>query len=413
MNVAVYARKSTSQGDIADIEKSVVRQISLAKAFAESKGWQVIEEYVDDAVSGRDTLRLLNRARMLADAVMGKFSAIIVRDFDRISRDDREGPGFVYMLHDAGVEVWEYSTRAPIKVERALDRTMLNMKAGFATHEAEEASKRTREQKFERAGRGEIADGRVLGYRTVGEAKSRHREIDPEQARVVVKIFELAAEGLGLLRIAKRLNSEGVRNPTAQDWRQSNERAAGTFSTTGIREVLHRSLYRGVQTYGKTKWVRAGGKKRKVDVPESEWVKRERPELRIVSDDLWQRAHDRLAATRAVYLRRNDGRLSSKPESGLESKYLLSGFLRCGTCGGNLLATKRTGRGGAKLYYVCSNHYKRGSKVCGMTQGIVMKDLDEAIFRALREQIWRPEVIADIASQMAERLAKEPDGETA
>src|SRR5207244_295045 len=99
---AIYSRKSTDQ-DVADADKSVVRQIALARAFADSKGWTVIEEYVDDGISGRETAKLVNRARMLADATAGKFSVVIVRDFDRISRDDREGPGFVYMLRDAGV----------------------------------------------------------------------------------------------------------------------------------------------------------------------------------------------------------------------------------------------------------------------------------------------------------------------
>src|SRR5215471_1804671 len=158
----VYARKSTKQSDVNDVEKSVTRQITLAKAFAAEKKWDVIETYIDDEVSGQEYARLVNRARLLADATAGKFGAVIVRDYDRISRDDREGPAFVYMLADAGVRVWEYLSRSPIKTARAMDRTMLNLKAGFASHEAEAASDRTREKKFDRAARGAVADGRVL-----------------------------------------------------------------------------------------------------------------------------------------------------------------------------------------------------------------------------------------------------------
>jgi len=135
--------------------------------------WPVIETYIDDGVSGQESAKLVNRARMLADAVAGKFQVVIVRDFDRISRDDREGPSFVYMLQDAGVTVFEYVTRSPIKVDRAMDRTMLNMKAGFAAHEAEAASARTREQKHAKAQRGAIADGRVLGYKNIAPGGSR------------------------------------------------------------------------------------------------------------------------------------------------------------------------------------------------------------------------------------------------
>src|SRR5207249_334935 len=105
MIAAIYARKSTSQSDVADVEKSVTRQIALAKAFAAERGWQVIEEYVDDGISGQESVKLVNRARMLADATAGKFQVVVVRDFDRLSRDDKEGPGFIYSLADTSVVV--------------------------------------------------------------------------------------------------------------------------------------------------------------------------------------------------------------------------------------------------------------------------------------------------------------------
>ena len=69
MICAVYARKSTKQSDVNDVEKSVTRQINLAKAFAAEKKWPVIETYIDDGVSGQESAKLVNRARMLADAV--------------------------------------------------------------------------------------------------------------------------------------------------------------------------------------------------------------------------------------------------------------------------------------------------------------------------------------------------------
>jgi site-specific DNA recombinase len=91
MLCALYARKSTEQ-DVSDDAKSVSRQLALARAFADEKGWTIAEEYVDDGISGALASKLVNRARLLAAAAEGKFSAVIVRDYDRLSRDDREGP---------------------------------------------------------------------------------------------------------------------------------------------------------------------------------------------------------------------------------------------------------------------------------------------------------------------------------
>ena len=406
MIAAIYARKSTEQNGVGDEEKSVTRQISLAKAFAAERGWQVIEEYADDGISGQESMKLVNRARMLADATQGKFSVVIVRDYDRISRDDREGPTFVYMLRDAGVEVYEYAARAPIKVDRAMDRTMLNMKAGFAAHEAEAASDRTREQKRARASRGEIADGRVLGYRTVGEAKARRREIDPAQAEIVRRIFTLCAEGKGLLKIAKTLNAKGVPNPTCQS-RKGSTKSAAYWSTTGIREVLHRDLYRGVVVYGRTRNLRRFGPQgRKRTKIAAEALTVERPELRIVSDDLWNAVRERLAKTRAAYERRNNGQLCSKPESGLESKYLLSGFLRCGVCQGAMMINKRTSkRGRPQLVYVCATHRTRSDAACGVKEALSVTDVDTAVVRGLREVLTPERLEAVIERYVAEFAA--------
>ncbi len=120
MIAAIYSRKSNEQNDVADPEKSVARQISLGRAFATEKGWSVIEEYVDDGISGREVDRLTSRARMLAHAAEGKFQGLIVRDLDRLSRNDRELPMLIFSLEEAGVEVWEYSSRSRIETGTAL-----------------------------------------------------------------------------------------------------------------------------------------------------------------------------------------------------------------------------------------------------------------------------------------------------
>jgi DNA invertase Pin-like site-specific DNA recombinase len=50
----IYARKSTDQSELEDEQKSVVRQIANARAFATQKGWTVAENhiYTDDGISG-------------------------------------------------------------------------------------------------------------------------------------------------------------------------------------------------------------------------------------------------------------------------------------------------------------------------------------------------------------------------
>src|SRR5439155_26640839 len=91
MIAAIYARKSTEQNGADAEAKSVARQIEGARAFAAAKGWIVADAhvYADDAVSGAEVKRLVNRQRLLDVISAGPpFQVLIMRDSSRFSRRD-------------------------------------------------------------------------------------------------------------------------------------------------------------------------------------------------------------------------------------------------------------------------------------------------------------------------------------
>jgi hypothetical protein len=71
--------------------------------------------------------------------------------------------------------------------------------------------------------------------------------------------------------------------------------------------VLRRDCYRGVLTWGKNRKRDAWGQMKSSKRPESEWVTVAAPHLRVVSDELWEAAHERMRASRQNYLRATDG----------------------------------------------------------------------------------------------------------
>jgi hypothetical protein len=95
------------------------------------------------------------------------------------------------------------------------------------------------------------------------------------------------------------------------------------WEATGIREILHRDLYRGAVIYGRVKRGRRRGTKIRTEMDESTWTRVEAPELRIVSEELWTATHARVAESAAAFLRRG-GKLMGQVEN-LRGKYLLSG----------------------------------------------------------------------------------------
>ena len=82
---AIYARKSTAQGGDEET-KSVDRQITSAKAFAVEKGWVVAGVYSDDAISGGDAKKLVQRQALFEN--IKSYDALVMRDESRFSRQD-------------------------------------------------------------------------------------------------------------------------------------------------------------------------------------------------------------------------------------------------------------------------------------------------------------------------------------
>jgi len=134
---------------------------------------------------------------------------------------------------------------------------------------------------------------------------------------------------------------------------------------------------------------------------------RRRPRLRIIPEDVWAAAHARLARTRHTYV--IGGRLGGRPEAGIESRHLLSGFVLCGVCMGSMHAIKRTSRRGApRIYYVCNGW--RVDSTCDNAWSLPLPDLDAAVVAALRDDVLTPDLVADVAARAVELWGQQHAG---
>ncbi len=395
MNAAIYARKSTEQAD----DVSVERQVELARAFATTRGWTVADEhvYVDPGVSGTEYIKRPEYLRMMEAALVPAFSVLIVMEQSRLGRDTGRVLLAIQALEEAGVEIWSYQSGGTrISVENESGEVNVTVLSLVDKIHNRQASKRTREALREKAKAGYVTGGQCYGYSTHRDGSHVVREINEPEAIVVRHIFQMAADGKGLQKIAKALTAENVPGPRRHGW-----------SLTGVREMLHRDLYRGRIVYGATKWAHRGGTKKKLAAPASDLITVDAPHLRIVPETLWKAAHDRIARTYEVYLRQNNGRLYGKPESGLESNYLLSGFLKCGLCGGNLVVIRRTGKQRrTKLVFVCGAH-RTGA--CSNKYEIGLNEITEAILGHFKQEFLHPAALGKLLMQEWKDRAEEPE----
>lgn len=401
---AIYARKSTEQ-NVSDDAKSVARQAELGRAFAAKHGWTVADEhvYVDDGVSGAEFEDRPGLAKlvMAAKAPARAFDVLVTMDQDRIGRDQIRTPMVLNDLIEAGVRVFYYATGQELRLESPTDKLLANVVNFGNEWYRHQVRVKTREAMRSKAAHGYVAGGKVYGYTNVREGAHVHRVINEQEAKVICRVFKMAADGFGLLRIAKALNAEGVRSPKGDGW-----------ASTSVREMLRRDLYRGRIVYGKTKWQDRRGTKVKVDVPETDWLVLEQPALAIVPPALWDAAHARMTRTRQTYSgsRATLGRFEGRPEAGLTSRHLLSGFLRCGVCGGSMFVAPRSGaRGKTRLYYVCTTHHKRGNTRCTNRHGVPYEALTQSVLGQFKREFLSPVVLGKLLTSEIARREANPD----
>jgi len=265
--------------------------------------------------------------------------------------------------------------------------------------ERAKASQRTRDALQLKAQRGHVAAGVVFGYRNVpvlGEGDRRShvvREVRDDEAATVRRIFEMAAAGVGLKSIAMALNTDGVRSPRAREGRHRS------WAPSSVRTVLFNPLYKGDALWGRTKKRDAWGRRKQRRRPASEWVVTRLDRLRIVSNELWASAHDSLRTRQKSFgLKRALPRLAGSGDS----KYLLSGFVRCGICGGSIVQSWQA----LKSVYRCWYSWSRGPAVCANTLTVPQARAELAVLRAIERDVLDPQVVEAALAFALEQLTR-------
>ena len=155
--------------------------------------------------------------------------------------------------------------------------------------------------------------------------------------------------------------------------------------------LLNNELYVGRYIWNRREWLKdPDDATRRVPRmrPRSEWKVVERPDLRIIDDAAWAAVRQRMDAPR-----KKGGQRGRGPAP----RTLLGGLLRCGVCGGAMVAVH-------KRYYGCAAHKDRGPAVCTGTFA-PRSETEQRLISELRSQALSPEAIARIGARVRQLLA--------
>lgn len=198
--------------------------------------------FTDETRTGRSTDRegftdLMNAARSRS------FDVIVIENVNRLSRR-------VFV----SLQGWELMSFSGVALHSANEgeqdflRLLLNaLGAQMHSEKIGEATRRGLVGALEREGR---LHSLAYGYRdresdgTTGV----NREIDPETAPIVSRIFLEAAAGRSGDDIARGLNYDGIPSPKGDMWFASTIRGGSKFGSG----ILRKTIYAGVATYGRT-----------------------------------------------------------------------------------------------------------------------------------------------------------------
>ncbi len=298
--------------------------MSAAHAYADARGYKIIHEYVDRAMTGRNDNRDAFQ-QMLTDCAKKQFQVIIVWKVDRFGRNREEITFNKYRAKKNGVRVEYVAENLPDSPESVILESVLE---GMAEYYSLQLSQNVRRGYLENAKKCKYAGGRIpLGYKL---DEDKHFIIDPDTAPIVRSIFEMYAGGKTITEIIEVLNAQGLRTSAGQE-----------YTKNSLRSVLKNVKYMGLYTYKDEIKIEGG-------VPA------------IVDKETFEKVQK--------LLKHNQKAAAHK---GGIADYLLTGKLFCGYCGALMAGECGTSKTGRRYhYYLCSNRKRRrGCKKKAVPQG--------------------------------------------
>ncbi len=425
-----YLRRATDRQ-----EQSIGDQRQAIERYAAERGFEVLDWYVDDAISGTTSDERKAFLQLIADATASgcPFQHVLVYDVKRFGRLDNDEAGFFrFQLRRAGVEV-VYTSEGFNGDDT--DDLIRPVKQWQARNESRELSKVTIRGLLSRSGEGwwsggmppygyDLAycaldgrflmvvryhddlskllldeDGNVTRVVPRGESltlskRDRCRLVPstPERVQVVRDIFSwYVTEGLGFKGIADRLNQQGVPSPRGGKW--SLKHRDGWAMTT-IRDMLTNPAYTGDFVWNRHSFAKFHRIEKGRAVPlkrlpgagpehnrREDWVVVKDAHPALISRTLFQ-----AAGAKRESRKRDPSEHSYRTGHGAHSPFLLTGLVRCLQCGHtwqgyttNKGRKRNDGSAVKTLGYACGGYVTKG-KSCCQRHVLPKEEIEEWVF---------------------------------
>ena len=380
MNIAAYCRVSTDKSDQLN---SLETQKEFFLEYTKRTGDNLIKLYADEGISGTKIKNRKEFQRMLADAEKGLFDMVVVKDISRFARNTVDLLQSVRKLKSLGIET-QFLTANMTSMGNS--EFVLTIFGALAQEESANTSKRIKFGKKMNAEKGRVPNI-VFGYdKTIGDYFNL--SINENEAMAIRQIFQwYTEEGYGGSKIANMLNERGIKTKRGNNWSQNS-----------VCRILTNEIYTGKIINGKEEIADfLTGQRKEKD--ESEWLVTLRPELRIIEDEVFDKAQDILKG------RHDSFKITHERQS---NKYLFSTLIKCKECGWSFRRTVRQYKN-TYVRWVCSGHNGKGADSCPNAVTVDEEELIQALQEYFQEILSKKKKVINYVIKEFQRVYKAKD----
>ena len=346
----IYARFSSS----GQREESITGQLRDCKRYAEEHGFEIINEYIDEAKTGTSDNRP-SFQKMIRDSENKHFKAVIVWKLDRFARNRYDSAIYRSKLKKNGVKIYSAMENISDSAEGIImEGLMESMAEYYSANLSENVKRGNRESALQLKTIGK----KVFGY---GRDADDHYVIDENEAPIIRRIFSEYTSGKTINDIITDLNRDGILNARKSPWNKSS-----------LNTIISNEKYIG--TYKYADYIVPNG------MPA------------IISKEMFDVAQE------------IKNRHKKAPARSRDAKYLLTGKLFCGHCGSPMTGEYATSRTGNRYYYYTCVKFKK--RKCDKKR--VKKDwIEEVVITELINQLKDMDYINKLADSFMEYQKKQ------
>lgn len=380
MNIAAYCRVSTDKEDQLN---SLEAQKAFFAEYTTRTGDTLIRLYADEGISGTKIKNRKEFLRMMSDAEHGLFDMVVVKDISRFARNTVDLLQNVRKLKSLGIET-QFLTANMTSMGNS--EFVLTIFGALAQEESANTSKRVKFGKKMNAEKGRVPNI-VYGYnKTIGDYFNL--EINQEEAAIIRQIYQwYTKEGYGAAKISNKLNERGLKTKRNCQWSQN-----------AVCRILTNELYTGKIINGKQE-VADFLTGRRTDKDETDWMVVERPDLRIIEPEVYEKAQQILQSRNKAFNIKHERQ---------SNKYLFSTLIKCKECGWSFRRTVRTYKN-TYVRWVCSGHNGRGADSCPNAVTVDEEELIQALQEYFAEMLKQKKNVIQNVVREFQRIYKAKD----